>query len=223
MSTDLREQSVPRPRRHIVALALVGLVLAFGLDVPVHNWVKRIPASIERRDFTQFFRSGGYLPMWLGLAAVVALEDRRRSTSWSFASARRGITIAAAVIGAGIAAECLKLVCRRERPSITDDWYSFRPIWDRALVSGGLAMPSSHAIIAFTGAFMLTRYFPAGKYVFLLFAIGTAISRVYVGAHYLSDVYVSMLLAWCIAFSLPIECQFTPEAAEHNRMRNLAI
>ncbi len=195
-----------RPENHVrrmlgIVLAIAGLLpLAFALDVPVNNWASALPPGIERKDFTQFFRSGGYLPMWLGLAAAIALEDRRRAGRWSSASARRGIALAIAVVSAGIVAECVKLLCRRERPSLSEGaWYSFRPSWDRPFSTGGLAMPSSHALIAFAGTFMLSRYYPAARPVFVLFALGTAVSRVYVGAHYVSDVYVSMLLGWGIA------------------------
>lgn len=191
-------------RRRLFVLAGVGLLLAFALDMPVHHWANGLPSNIERKDFTQLFRTGGYAPLWIGLAAAIALEDTRRSGRWSFASTRRGMMLAVAVLLAGLVAEGVKLICRRQRPDLSDGaWYAFRPLWDRPFATGGLAMPSSHAIVAFTGAFMLARYYPAARPVFLLFAFGTAASRVYVGAHYVSDVYVSMLLGWCIAAILP--------------------
>lgn len=187
-------------RRLFVLLAAVGLLLAFALDVPVYNWADALPPSIERRGFTQFFRSGGYMPMWLGLAAAIMLEDARQAGCWCAASVRRGIMLAIGVSLAGIVAECVKLICRRQRPDLSEGaWYSFRPFLDRPFTAGGLTMPSSHAIVAFTGAFMLARYYPAARPVFLLFAFGTAASRVYVGAHYVSDVYLSMMLGWGIA------------------------
>lgn len=213
-----------RSGRWGLVLAIAGLVLVFALDVPAYNWAAGLPSSIERKGFTQLFRSGGYLPMWLGLAVVIALEDRRRVGRWSFESARRGILLAIAVLLAGTAAEVVKLICRRQRPELSEGvWYSFRSFWDRPFSTGGLAMPSSHALVAFAGAFMLARYYPAVRPVVLLFALGAGFSRVYVGAHYVSDVYVSLLLGWGIATMLTRQegfactCRCLPSARADER------
>ncbi len=186
--------------RLAMVLVLAGLFLAAALDLPVLAWATGHSSDLEHKDFIQFLRSGGYVPLWLGVAAAIMLEETWRAGRWSLASARRGIMLAVAVSLSGIIAECLKLIFRRMRPDLSKgEWYSFRSFWDRPFASGGLALPSSHAIIAFTGGFMLARYYPGAKVVFLLFAVGTAVSRVCVGAHYVSDVYVSMLLGWVIA------------------------
>lgn len=187
-----------------LAVAVGALVLAGIADGPLYHYACTLPAGVERADVTQFLRSGGYLPMWLGVAVVIALYDRQRVGRWSAVAIRRGMMLAGAVITAGLVAELAKLLFRRQRPSLSQgEWYAFRSFVDHPLSTGGLSMPSSHALIAFTGAMMLARFIPSATIPFLLYATGTALSRVYVGAHYLTDVYVSVILAIliCVSFA----------------------
>jgi membrane-associated phospholipid phosphatase len=57
-----------------------------------------------------------------------------------------------------------------------------------------MGIPSSHAAVAFGGAFMLLRLFPGAGIIALLGATGCATTRILLGAHYLSDVLVAAAL-----------------------------
>jgi len=57
---------------------------------------------------------------------------------------------------------------------------------------------SSHAAVAFGACFALSIMIPRGTVVFLLLAIGCSVSRLLVGAHYLSDTYAAVLLAFIV-------------------------
>lgn len=186
-------------RPALIALGIVGLIVALAIDMPVHRWIASLSLKIEKKDYVQFLRSGGYFPMWLGLALAIALEDCRRAGHCSKASIQRGLELFSAVALAGILAELLKLIFRRERPKMSDGWYVFRSWSERTFDAGGLSMPSSHALLAFAGAATLARFFPAAAPVIWLFALGTATTRVLTGAHYVSDVYVAFLVGWIIS------------------------
>ncbi len=66
----------------------------------------------------------------------------------------------------------------------------------------GHSFPSSHAVNNFAGALVLAFFFPRAKWWFFGFAAIVAFSRVYVGAHYPSDIVggavIGLLCAGCV-------------------------
>ncbi|NQX96213.1 MAG: phosphatase PAP2 family protein, partial [Erythrobacter sp.] len=59
-----------------------------------------------------------------------------------------------------------------------------------------LAFPSSHAAVAFGGCLMMAYFMPRARIFLILLAIGCGISRMLVGAHFATDVYVAGLIGW---------------------------
>ena len=66
----------------------------------------------------------------------------------------------------------------------------------------GYSFPSSHAVNNFAGALILCFFFPRNKWWFFGFASIVAFSRVYVGAHYPSDIaggaVIGLFCAGCV-------------------------
>ena len=61
---------------------------------------------------------------------------------------------------AGIVGELLKILVRRMRPPDVGSAYAFRAFSDHPFSSRGLGFPSSHAVVAFGAAAILSRMFP---------------------------------------------------------------
>ncbi len=80
-----------------------------------------------------------------------------------------------------------------------------RPCWElsdvRLLVpcGGGKSFPSSHAVNNFAFAVVMSYYFRRFRIHFFVVAVLIALSRVYVGVHYPSDVIVGSLVGCLIA------------------------
>ena len=85
------------------------------------------------------------------------------------------------------------------RPPDVGSAYAFRAFSDHPLSSRGLGFPSSHAVVAFGAAAILSRMFPRARVVWYAAAVGCAVSRLLAHAHYLSDVVAAALIGIAVA------------------------
>jgi membrane-associated phospholipid phosphatase len=60
-------------------------------------------------------------------------------------------------------------------------------------------MPSSHAVVAFGAAAMLSRLFPRARPVWWLLGWGCGLTRVLHGRHFFSDIVLAAIVGWLIA------------------------
>ncbi len=136
------------------------------------------------RAVAAFSRLGEHGGVWIALgAAGAALDAPARRRHW-----QRGGAVVGAVYLANMA---LKLLVRRPRPQLTD----LPPLTGTPTQ---LSFPSAHAATSFAGARLYTRMgVPAAPLYTLAGAL--ALSRLYLGVHYPSDVLGGALLGTAIA------------------------
>jgi membrane-associated phospholipid phosphatase len=97
----------------------------------------------------------------------------------------------------GVLVQVIKHVVGRPRPRLADrGLFEWGPTFER----GHDSFPSGHAISAFAMAAVLSWYFPAGRWIWYSIAALIAFSRVYVGAHYASDVMFGAILGVWVGF-----------------------
>jgi membrane-associated phospholipid phosphatase len=135
------------------------------------------------------------LYVWVPLALAFWLEARQRDP----ARARAAWLLAIAPALAGLLAELLKLVIRRERPNLHAGEYFYRSFAERTFDSHDLGFPSSHVTVAFGGATIVARQYPRAGWVAYLLASGCALTRLTVQAHFLSDLVGGALVGWAAA------------------------
>jgi membrane-associated phospholipid phosphatase len=181
---------MPRNYR-LLLIMLVGLVAAHLLDSLAFQYL-RYP-EVNSQDWGRLLRVMGFLPTWLAAAVALGLHDRPSSFR-----ARRAYLLFFAPALAGLAGEIMKLLIRRLRPGETGE-YAFRAFSERTFSSSGFGLPSSHAVIAFGAAAMLSRLFPRAKVVWWLLGWGCAFTRVLHGKHFVSDVVLAAIVGWLIA------------------------
>ncbi len=117
---------------------------------------------------------------------------------------RRGVFVFLVPAFAGLAAEMLKLITRRERPEMADGKYAFLP-WPRVSLvtpefwsTEHLGLASSHAAVAFGGALAAGLLLPRWRVPLWMLAALCTISRISVGAHFLSDALAGVACAWAM-------------------------
>ena len=184
-------------RRHLstIGFFLLAIIAAHLLDGWAYEHLQ-MPRLAET-DLGRMLRILGFLPLWLVIALAIALaEDPDRP--WRRRLRRGGMLLGAAASG-GIVAEVTKILVRRERPAAGVVGYRFRPFGEETFHTGGLGLPSSHALVAFAGLAALGWLFPRARPLFWLLGAGCAFSRVAAGAHYLSDVVVAAALGAAVA------------------------
>jgi undecaprenyl-diphosphatase len=118
---------------------------------------------------------GTFGAVWLAIGAVLALLWRRPSIF---------ITVLVADVLADLLAEAGKLVVQRHRPFETQ----------LGPASNTHSFPSGHSATSFACATVLAAYAPRWRVVFFVLAALIALSRVYNGMHYPTDVLAGSVL-----------------------------
>jgi membrane-associated phospholipid phosphatase len=138
------------------------------------------------RKVARFSLLGEHAGVWLVLGAAESLlSSGERRSRWARATG--------AVAGTYAANTALKLVVRRVRPELP----GLPPLTSTPT---RFSFPSAHSSTSFAGALAYSR---AGFPVTPLYAlaVGLALSRLYLGVHYPSDVLAGALLGTAVAAS----------------------
>jgi membrane-associated phospholipid phosphatase len=151
------------------------------------------------QDWARLLREIGWFPTWA--IASLALWLAQRPGDPMAAKRHAGLLFVSPAL-AGIVCEVLKLLIRRERPEINGGDYGFRPWSEEPFSTAGLALPSSHTMVAFGACTALARIFPGARWVWYSLAAGCAITRVMARAHFVSDIALGALLGWCVGWGV---------------------
>jgi membrane-associated phospholipid phosphatase len=174
----------------LLVAAVAAIVVAHLLDPFAFRYIR--VERVYEKDWGRMLRVMGFVPLWLSAAMALALHER--TPGRELLRSRAGL-LAITPIAGGILAELLKLLFRRLRPGELGE-YVLRPFTERTFSTGGLGLPSSHALVAFSAAAILSRIFPRAWPVWWVLAWGCGLTRVAAGAHFLSDIVVAALVGW---------------------------
>jgi membrane-associated phospholipid phosphatase len=131
----------------------------------------------------RFSKLGERGAVWLAIGAVGYTLDEEKREQWRGAMGT--------ILGVYALNTAIKLVVRRRRPTLA----GLPPLTSTPTQ---LSFPSAHASTSFAGALAFTRL---GLPAFPLYALakGLALSRLYLGVHYPSDVLAGALLGTAVA------------------------
>lgn len=178
------------------AIAAAAVFFAHLLDGTFYtHFVDRKTADPFSRisDWRMALRVTGYLPLWWFVTLMLWFTH----TPENRPCRRRLLALAWLPAVAVLLVEVLKMTVRRRRPIDAEGGYEFIP-WTGEITSSGMGFPSSHAAVAFTGAFILWHLYPRGRFFWLALGVGCALSRVSYRHHFFSDVTMSAVVALAV-------------------------
>ncbi len=138
------------------------------------------------RAVARFSRLGEHGGVWLAIGAIGHAVDVKRAPAW-----RRALTL---VAGTYVLNTALKLAVRRRRPRLD----GLPPLTGTPT---GLSFPSAHASTSFAGALAYSRMGLPSAPLYAL-ASSLAVSRLYLGVHYPSDVVAGAVLGTAVGGTL---------------------
>lgn len=166
----------------IVTLTAILSLLVIG-DTQIRYMVRgmRMHPWLEIMQWISFSGKGIFLFLILFLVFIFGLVKQREQER---KASRYGIY---ALILSGVLIQTIKHFIGRPRPRIVDAGeFHLGP----SLASGYDSFPSAHAGSSFAVAYVLARFYPEGKVFFYGFAALVAFSRLFVDAHFASDIFV---------------------------------
>lgn len=181
-------------------LALVSIAaLGAGLLVDPYAYRHFFYPDWWNKHPHHMFRLAGYLGTWALMFLLVRWFDTSESKPSPWRDLRRRLFTVPLL--AGVATMAVKLLVRRQRPARWEGFtlFEMRPFGDRLFDGSNLCFPSEHAAIGVAGAVVLTHFYPRGKWIWITWAAGCALSRVANRAHYFSDVVGGTILGLLVA------------------------
>ncbi len=149
-----------------------------AVDLAVYRAVRGLArAEGHIAGVRRFSGLGEHGLIWLALGGTGTVLDRRRARRWR----RATVTVA----GAYVISTSIKLAVGRQRPAVED-------LPQLMETPTGLSFPSSHSSSSFAAAQAFSALVPAQ----LLYAVAVpmALSRLYLGVHYPSDIVAGAAL-----------------------------
>jgi membrane-associated phospholipid phosphatase len=175
-----------------LVIAAAALICAFHFDSQIQYWI----AHHQNRTAKIFMRNVSRFGDWPEHAALglilLCFAYWRRNKKWT----RIFATMLIACALAGVSARVIKMATGRARPSVRSE-----SVWNGPRISSKYhAFPSGHT--AASAAFFGTLFFLSWRLGLACLPIPLLIaaSRMYVGAHYLSDVVFAAIFGLMCAF-----------------------
>jgi 4-amino-4-deoxy-L-arabinose transferase-like glycosyltransferase/membrane-associated phospholipid phosphatase len=181
------------------------VILSFALDSAARSVFFAAPGSAVAffMKNVSYYGEGWSLALACTLLAILGVVLGKEK--WLHA----GVIGLCALLCSALAVQLLKHIVGRARPGVADTPFLFHGFFPAAGLTGFDAFPSGHAMATFSLAVVLGRAFPKLRPPVFALALLICLSRLYLEAHFLSDVVVGafggiLIGSYLLWFSTPI-------------------
>lgn len=178
----------------ISLICLIFLVISFLFDNQIIKFIESQRNSIFDYFFLSFSLGSNIFIVFFFLTTLFLWKENKR---------RWIIPLWLSALFSVLISFLIKIIIHRKRPfetgivSVLGIIFNFMRnnfnVWD-------FSFPSMHTMIVFAALPVLDKEFKKFKYVWIVFAVLAGFSRVYFGAHYLSDVLVGAIIGYLIGY-----------------------
>ena len=183
-----------KDRKYIVQFLLILFFISLLADSHVTTYFlnHRVHPFSEIMGWISFAGQG-----WIqALPCILLIFIGTISKKWSWLK-KVGINTVYGLILSGVITQFIKHLIGRPRPSfVPETGIILGPTFARGFDS----FPSGHATSAFAFASILSEYFPFMRIILYAYAMLVSFSRIYIRAHYLSDVIAGIAIGLSIGW-----------------------
>lgn len=153
------------------------------MEVNIIHWLQSLtnPIFTGISEFLATIGDNGIIYIIIALIMMLGLKYRKA-----------GIFLFLNLASCGVVGIILKKVIGRERPCFA---HPDQVLPCRGDESQFTSCPSGHMIMATAFVLVMCKYFPKYKWLWITYLIIMGISRMYLGAHYLSDLLLAIAIA----------------------------
>jgi undecaprenyl-diphosphatase len=177
-----------------IVIAVTAVIVAFHFDDAIRNFIAQHQSRVAKNFMRNVSRLGDWTEHFALGAALAAIAWWRGNKKWT----RIFLSMLIALALAGLAGRAIKISTGRARPSVKSE-----EVWNGPRFSSKYhAFPSGHT--AASTAFFAVLLFANWRIGLACLPIPILIgfSRMYLGAHYLSDVVCAAVLGALCAFAV---------------------
>lgn len=177
----------------VTLMVFVILPLTFLLDAPIRSTLQdfHLPAILRLMQVLTWI--GASWVLMVTALILLGIGVWRRYERLKEAGVRGLIALA----GASVVVEVIKHLSGRPRPRLVDAGVFG---WGPSFENGHDSFPSGHTTLTFALAMVLSSLYPAARWIWTAAAVLVAVTRVYIDAHFASDVLAGSVLGVLIGW-----------------------